>query len=53
MKKYFKYLPLSILPYFLLLTSIAIHFKLIEINGEFLKGTLKGFFSIVVLLFQF
>ncbi len=53
MRKYFKYLPLSVLPYFIILISLVLHFKLIEINGKFLKGTLRGFLSIVVLLFQF
>ncbi len=43
MRKYFKYLPLSVLPYFIILISLVLHFK----------GTLRGFLSIVVLLFQF
>lgn len=53
MKKTFKFLPLTTIPYFLILISIAVYFRFFNFSMDFFKGTIKGFLGIMVLLFQF
>lgn len=53
MKKTFKFLPLTAIPYFLLLISIAVHLRFFNFSLDFFKGTIKGFVGIMALLFQF
>ncbi len=53
MKKTYKYLTLTIIPYLLILISIGIHLNFFNFSINFFKGTIKGFLGIMVLLFQF
>ncbi|MEJ5166651.1 MAG: hypothetical protein WHV67_06455 [Thermoanaerobaculia bacterium] len=52
MKKTLKFFPITAIPAILTLLFLSLHFKFLNFSFYFLKGTLKGFFGIVVLLFQ-